>query len=503
MTNAPSQPLPTHPFEPAAPPPPPSPPRPLEPARRSVLLAAAVGAVATDLAMWTTSPGLLWVAGACVAAGAVAIATRPTTPAAWGLLASVPLLAVWCAVRSSPWLVVPDVIAINVCLVLAASHAHRGRWTDQSLMRIVNRLAEFAATPFTMLPWAAPLLRQRLVEADGSPRTPRDHRATLTALVVTVPLVVVLILLLASADAVFASFFDIGIDSSVVARHVLFLLGGAWAVAALARHGANLTEDRLSPAPTLRATTANALLGGLVAVFTLYATSRLLTLTGAAERIATTRGLTWAEYARSGFFQLLAVAVITLIVLLSVRGFAGDGTPAQRSLLTVLALTSVALVIGIVVDAVYRLDGYADAYGLTMLRLYSTWFAIWIGAVFLVVGAAFVVGYAGRRWLAPTLVASLLPSLFLLNAVNPEALVAARNLQGSTEVGTVDLDYLLDDLGGDAIPTVAHNTGTLSRLDSDTLDYWCDGDLPDSGPFGWNVNLSVEYARDARSDLCR
>ena len=112
------------------------------------------------------------------------------------------------------------------------------------------------------------------------------------------------------------------------------------------------------------------------------------------------------------------------LVLLSVRGFAGDGTPAQRSLRTVLALMSVALFIGIVVDAVYRLDGYADAYGLTMLRLYSTCFAVWIGVVFLIVGAAFVVGYEGRPWLAPAIIGSLLPGLLLLNLVNPEAIVA-------------------------------------------------------------------------------
>jgi hypothetical protein len=59
-----------------------------------------------------------------------------------------------------------------------------------------------------------------------------------------------------------------------------------------------------------------------VALFGAFAAAQLVVLAGGGRHVIETAGLTYAQYARSGFFQLLAVAVITLLILMSVRAVA-------------------------------------------------------------------------------------------------------------------------------------------------------------------------------------
>ncbi|MFN8051221.1 MAG: DUF4173 domain-containing protein [Acidimicrobiales bacterium] len=457
----------------------------------------------TDLAMWTAGPGLGWTLGATGAAVAVAIGTRPRTRASWALLAAVPVLAVWATLRTSPWLLAPDLIAVNLCLVLAATLAVRGRWFDRSLLRYVFVAFELVESAVVGPIWASAALRRTRAHgasAEGGESPKRDWTGTVLGIVLAVPIMIVLIVLLASADAVFASFFDVTEQLAPAGRHLLFLGGGALALAALLRQGASTVEPDLGDAPRVRATVGNIVLGGLVVVFGLYAASRLLALTGMAERIATTKGLTWAEYARSGFFQLLAVATIALVVLLGVIGWSAEGSSRQSRDRRVLGLVTVALVIGIVVDAIARLRGYEAAYGLTMLRLYSLAFAAWIGVVFVAVGGAYVTGYRGRRWLAPTLATMVLVGILSMNVIDPEAVVARRNLTQPTKVEETDRGYLAESLTDDALPVIAEHLDEMTDDErAGVLRSLCDTDRPG----GWlSYNRSRHAATAAAEQWC-
>ena len=160
------------------------------------------------------------------------------------------------------------------------------------------------------------------------------------------------------------------------------------------------------------------------------AAAQLVALSEGGRHVLATAGLTYAEYARSGFFQLLAVAVITLGVLLLLRAATGLASPGQRAVFTVVAEVAVALTLVVVVVAVRRLNLYEDAFGLTMLRLYSELFSYWIGAVFLFLGAALAGVGHGRGWFVGAAVAAGLTLLLALNVVNPEAVVAGDHPDG-------------------------------------------------------------------------
>ena len=82
-------------------------------------------------------------------------------------------------------------------------------------------------------------------------------------------------------------------------------------------------------------------LSGLALLYGLFAVAQLVASTGGDDRVQDTTGLTYAEYARNGFFQLLWAAAITIVVLLGLRALSRPGGRAsQVAIRGVSAITS-------------------------------------------------------------------------------------------------------------------------------------------------------------------
>jgi len=94
-------------------------------------------------------------------------------------------------------------------------------------------------------------------------------------------------------------------------------------------------------------------------------------------------GMTFAEYARAGFAQTVAVCAINLLIFGIFSRFFGQKNKTQTILLKgllggLLAATAIMLVSGWV-----RLGLYIEIFGMTWLRLLSAWFIIYMAAVVL------------------------------------------------------------------------------------------------------------------------
>src|SRR5262249_40205161 len=104
---------------------------------------------------------------------------------------------------------------------------------------------------------------------------------------------------------------------------------------------------------------------------------------GGAVVVESSPRLTYAQYARPGFFGLVTVAALALPLLLLAHALIRDARPAQVRLFCALAGALVALLFVIMVSAVQRMRLYQREYGLTELRVYTTAFMGWLAAVFL------------------------------------------------------------------------------------------------------------------------
>ena len=460
------------------------------PADLRVLVAVAIAAALTDLAVRSGVSGLggtlLVVA---VVAGVLASGRVAGLEASAVVAAAVPF-AICLSVRSSPWLLPLDILAIGGLLVLGASLSGGGHLFDLPLPSLVVRALHAAghglAAPVFLV---APLERRRSV-------------AVLRGVGLALPLLVVLGLLLASADAVFAGFFEWWSPVTAI-QHAVLLAIGAWGMAGLLR----LTSA--DPAPAVPAlpyrlghVEATVVLGSLVALFTAFAVAQVVAVAGGGRHVLETSGLTYAEYARSGFFQLLAVASITLVALVGLRAVTDLSEPRHRVRFTVLAEVAIALTLVIVFVALRRLGLYRQAYGLTMLRLYSSVFAVWIGVVLGLAGLA-VAGLGARRaWFPAAAGVTGLVLLLGLNAVNPEAVVVRHNIDRAARTQKVDPGYLAE-LSDDAVPELVRALPDLDEpARAQVLAAVCAG--IDRSFDGWAAaNTSHRRATDARRQVCR
>ena len=156
-----------------------------------------------------------------------------------------------------------------------------------------------------------------------------------------VVLLAVFVPLLASADAAFAQLIE---DSVPTADRPFgrFLVGLRRGLAGRrpGLRAAVPAEDRRAPSPQrLLGTLEWALpLGALVTLFAAFVALQLTTLFGGNEHVLETTGLTYSQYARSGFWQLLVVAALTFAVIAAAQRWAGARGRLLIGLLSTLCL---------------------------------------------------------------------------------------------------------------------------------------------------------------------
>lgn len=101
-----------------------------------------------------------------------------------------------------------------------------------------------------------------------------------------------------------------------------------------------------------------------------------------------TAGLTYAEYARSGFAQLVIVALLTLaVVAASLRWARLDGHRTER-LLRLLLMALCLLTIVVLASALHRLGLYERAFGFTRTRMAAHALLLFGGALPILVAGA-------------------------------------------------------------------------------------------------------------------
>lgn len=462
-----------------------------------VVVSALLAGVLADLAV-RSGGGLAAALLALVAAAALLMAGAPSSWQSRGLVAASAVFGAFLAVRTSPWLVPLDVLAVGGLLVLGSSLARGGSILDLPLSGLLAR-----AVHATVHGVAAPAFAVRGLPGmrSGSAAEAGTWSAALRGLGLAVPLFVVLGALLGSADVLFARLFDFVPDLEDSIAHVVVIGLGAWGMAALLRVAAATPPASVPQRfPLLGAVEATVVLTSVILLFAGFAVTQVVALAGGGRHVVETAGLTYAEYARSGFFQLVAVAAIALAVLLTVDAFTGASTGRDRRRLVLLSEVVVALTLVVVASALRRLNLYENAYGLTMLRLYAAVFVGWIGVSVVLLGAWVVKGRE-RAWFPAAAVAAGLVAVLALNVVNPEAVVVRRNMALAEETGRFDPEYV-SWLSDDAVPEMVRTLGRLpvtaqANLLSDICSH------PARTTRGWAAWNAAHRAADrARRQVC-
>ncbi|WP_232663038.1 DUF4153 domain-containing protein [Pseudonocardia sp. TRM90224] len=467
---------PRHPgLGPAVPYPPPQPlfawwPRPASPPSRRILGCAAAAGVVAAIAVPEGRAGVGFLVTALVMTVAWLAVGRPQRPThaalphlLWGV-AAVGLVAVT-VVRDAEWLAA-------LCLLMACvagSLAVAGR----SFATVLGGVVAVPIAAMRAVPWTARGLTT-LRHGAGGVRVLLSVLAAVVVLVVFVPL-------LAAADAAFASLVDAVVPtldlSSAIRWAVLFALAALGVLGACFVLVAPPQRTERAERPTrLQLRDWVIPVGVLVLLFVVFVGVQFAALFGGDEYVRRTTGPSYAEYARSGFGQLVAVTLLTLGVLVLAMRFAPATTAKERRWKRTLLAVLVALTLVIIASALSRMWLYQQAYGFTVLRLLVLTFELWLGLGFLLV----LVGVLRLRHagLARGMLAAGVAALLGLAVLNPEGFIAEHNIARLADSGKVDVGYL-STLSADAVPALQqlpepHRTcalGTIAQRLPETDDW--------------------------------
>jgi Domain of unknown function (DUF4173) len=454
-------------------------------ARSAVVGMFAVG-LSVDLAAHSHLIGAAGVMAVVVACLALLRSGR-LSPRGRGALVLAAGLTPWLLLRMSPWLITLNALAMTGLLVLSVTRSRR----------VTSLFNGLGATPSTTTSIA------RSAVPEGSRSTGKAYgRAFLVAL----PLSGAVLLLLASGDRFFASWLGLSAVGERMADAVLVaVIGMAWLVF-VATSQQTVEPKRIVSALKHRRgrVEATVTLTAVAVVLVGYVASLVVAAFAGRAYVERRAGLTYANYARSGFFQLVAVVMIIVATLLYFRPAITNDARRLRLLPVLTAAGTIAMA----AVAVVRLQTYRSIFGLTMLRFGTTVFATWLGVVVFLVAVALAQPRFYRH-LGVAVLLSAYAAVAYGNWANPEAMIARENIaridwaKGSTRSSTgaeFDVNYL-SGLSDDAVPALVQRVGSLPAKQATALtNRLCD--VPQRLDGGWSWNRSRADAYNARRVLC-
>ena len=266
----------------------------------------------------------------------------------------------------------------------------------------------------------------------------------LIGLGISLPLLAVILPLLLSSDAIFLDFFesmfDFGIEIDPGAVLFMMLVVFVMCYGLLCRFeqpmkfAAAPVTDKRRYSPVI-AITINVV---LLCVYLVYCGIQVIYLF--MRRGTLPEGYTYSSYAHEGFFQLVFVCLINIVLVLICRKYSADNLVLKSLLCLISACTYV-----LIASAAYRMYLYIDAYKLTFLRLY----VLWALAVMAVVMAGIIVYLFLPRMPFARFAAGVLVILWMIFAyAKPDYQIAAYNIQYH------DDDSYIMQLSFDAVPAI-------------------------------------------------
>ncbi|MCH5263273.1 MAG: DUF4173 domain-containing protein [Lachnospiraceae bacterium] len=273
----------------------------------------------------------------------------------------------------------------------------------------------------------------------------------LIGIAITIPLLFVMTLLLASADAVFSNMLDSILEAFNFATifQICFLMiavfFGSYAICAAL--GMKNVKEEVGNHQVLEPVIAIIVTATLSVLYLMFSVIQILYLFIGNMQLP--EGYTYSSYAREGFFQLLAVCILNLIIVLICLYLFRD----NRALKVILTIISGCTFIMILSSAL-RMLMYINRYNLTFLRIFVLWT---LAVIFLLMAGVTIFIYMNRFPLFTYSMIIVTVFYIGLSFAHPDYWIAKYNLM-PTHMEYLN-DYDIDDsqqylcrLSADAAP---------------------------------------------------
>lgn len=434
-----------------------------------ILLVALTAAVLLDVLFFEKMWGWQWAVAVNLYFAAVIVIARiecrKIPPASITLIVVSSLSALLTGFRGADVTNTTLTLFSGLGMLLLTASLLNGQWMQFRVRELIGEL--FKLVPSGVI--GTPLLilegiqRSQESKEQGTTKGKRG-KAILRGVLITIPLLLVFGLLLAAADTIFSEmlgsafdWFKFDIFDNFI-PHTLIVLLLTWFGAAALWHAftksatvLEIEPDQPMFKPFLGMTETSIALISLNLLFAFFLVVQFRYFFAGSANVYID-GFTYAEYARRGFFELIAVAVTASVLYFALASFTKRGTPAKRRAFSVMAGLLLAQVGVILISAFQRLRLYEQAYGFTNSRLAAHVFMVFVGLLL----AALIIMELTRsfRRLGLVLVLGLLAFALVMVGLNEDALIAQQNLDRAVQGEKLDAAYLVYGLSNDAVPTL-------------------------------------------------
>lgn len=171
--------------------------------------------------------------------------------------------------------------------------------------------------------------------------------------------------------------------------------------------------------------------------------------------------LTYAAYAREGFFQLCTVCALNAVFLLLFHLLMRRSSQKRDVIKSVYSTVISVFTLILIATAMAKMMLYIESYGLTQKRVYSSWLMLTLAIMFILVLIATVLP---KMRMIPALVLTAVLCFGLIAIPDVDGMIASYNVDAYLEgdLATVDVD-LLADYGSPAVPALVKLRDTLSK----------------------------------------
>lgn len=275
----------------------------------------------------------------------------------------------------------------------------------------------------------------------------------LLGIVLAIPILALFLLLLSSADLAFKDIisrifsYEFITDSIIItiwsALGTWFVLGTLYYLVVMKKLDSKVKQIKikLSSRFFVESVTILSLVEILFLIFNIVQIAYLF----GGERMISGDGYNYSEYARKGFFELIAVAVIALILIASIFKIKSTKTRVQEVAIRIIGIVGLVELLPMTISAFYRLYMYENAYGFTRLRVYSHLFILYLIVVFIWFFVKFSTRLKERLFLYGLLLISV-GSLVVASYINVDGAIARINIDrykdDTNQEKELDLEYL-------------------------------------------------------------
>ena len=426
-----------------------------------------------DLLFWKKSPGVSFplIVTITIAGGWILARREKLQPTWQSALLAIPAVffSIMTVFRLEPLTLFLNVLLTLVSLTILALSFTGGKWWNYSIGDYITRFFELIVSLLTRLFTTLSRKSPGTGLEDATPAASRvkqasTGKAVLRGILIAIPLILLLAALLSSADPIFDTYFSglLAIFKFENLGELLFrlfyiiilayLLAGAYLHALQSSADRKLIGIDTPGIPRfLGWIESSIILAGINLLFIFFISIQFRYFFGGQSNIHIS-GYTYAEYARRGFGELVAVAVITLLIMQVLNSIVAKKDGHESGVFTGLSTLMVLLVIVILVSAFQRLQLYEAAYGFSRLRTYTHVFLIWT-AILLVATAGLEVVRRSRLFPLAVFIA-VIGFTASLNFVNVDRFIAGQNIRREMSSVTMDVSYLMT-LTNDAVPVLA------------------------------------------------